>query len=68
VVAWQLSHQAPGKIAENIEVVASHVGIGLNPIALYAVADRLSQPEGKWQPFDRTGWKQYFYRDTNRGE
>lgn len=68
VVAWQLSHQTPGKIAENIEVVASHVGIGLNPIALYAIADRLAQPEGAWQPFDRSGWKQYFYRDTNRGE
>jgi pimeloyl-ACP methyl ester carboxylesterase len=68
VVAWQLSHQTPGKFAENIEVVASHVGIGLNPIALYAVADRLAQPEGEWQPFDRSGWKQYFYRDTSRGE
>ncbi|MFN7474008.1 MAG: alpha/beta hydrolase, partial [Burkholderiales bacterium] len=62
------SHQTPGKFAENIEVVASHVGIGLNPIALYAVADRLAQPEGEWQPFDRSGWKQYFYRDTSRGE
>jgi pimeloyl-ACP methyl ester carboxylesterase len=68
VVAWQLSHQTPGKLAENIEVVASHVGIGLNPAALYAVADRLSQPEGKWRSFDRSGWRQYFYRDTERGE
>ena len=68
VVAWQLSHQTPGTLAENIEVVASHVGIGLNPTALYAVADRLSQPEGKWRSFDRSGWRQYFYRDTERGE
>ncbi|MFM7293420.1 MAG: esterase/lipase family protein [Burkholderiales bacterium] len=68
VVAWQLSHQTPGKFAENIEVVASHVGLGLNPTALYAVADRLAQPERQWQPFARTGWKQYFYRDTTRGE
>ena len=66
VVAWQLSHQKPGKHVENIEVVASHVGLGLNPIALYAVADRLSQQEGDWKLFDRSGWKQYFYRDTER--
>jgi pimeloyl-ACP methyl ester carboxylesterase len=66
VVAWPLSHQKTSKIAENIEVIASHVGLGLNPIALYAVADRLAQAEGKWTPFDRSGWRQYFYRDTTR--
>ncbi len=66
VVAWQLSHQTPTAKAENIEIVASHVGIGLNPIALYAVADRLAQPAGKWKKFDRSGWRQYFYRNTER--
>ena len=38
---------------ENIEVMASHVGIGLNPSAWWAVADRLAQPEGQWKPFER---------------
>jgi pimeloyl-ACP methyl ester carboxylesterase len=66
VVAWQLSHQQPTRRAENIEVVASHLGIGVNPAALYAIADRLAQPVGAWQKFDRSGWKQYFYRDTER--
>ena len=54
VVAWQASIQAPSKInphTENIEVIASHIGLGLNPSARWAVADRLSQPEGSWQPF-----------------
>ena len=68
VVAWQLSHQKPSTRAENIEVVASHIGIGLNPVAMYALADRLSQPDGQWQKFDRNGWKQYFFRDTERGD
>jgi pimeloyl-ACP methyl ester carboxylesterase len=68
VVAWQLSHQIETARAENIEVIASHIGIGVNPVALYAVADRLAQIDGKWKKFDRTGWKQYFYRDTARGE
>jgi pimeloyl-ACP methyl ester carboxylesterase len=28
---------------ENIEVHASHIGMGMNPLALYAIADRLAQ-------------------------
>ena len=68
VVAWPLSIQKESKTAENIEVIASHVGMGMNPIALYAVADRLAQPDGEWKKFDRSGWRQYFYRDPNRVE
>lgn len=65
VVAWPLSHLEETRTAENIEVIASHVGMGLNPVALYALADRLAQAEGKWKKFDRSGWKQFFYRDTS---
>jgi pimeloyl-ACP methyl ester carboxylesterase len=68
VVTWQLSHLQETARAENIEVIASHVGLGLNPAALYAIADRLAQPEKAWQKFDRSGWKQYFYRDTTRDD
>ena len=56
IVAWKGSVQAPSTHqphTENIEVVASHVGLGLNPSAWWAVADRLAQPEGQWQPFRR---------------
>ncbi len=56
VVAWQASIQAPDKTrphTENIEVLASHIGLGVNPSAWWAVADRLAQPEGKWTPFSR---------------
>lgn len=66
VVAWQLSHQAETTRTENIEIIASHIGMGVNPVALYAVADRLAEIEGNWNKFDRGGWKQYFYRDTTR--
>ena len=54
VVAWQASIQAPSSAnphTENIEVLASHIGLGVNPSAWWAVADRLAQPEGQWQPF-----------------
>jgi hypothetical protein len=54
IVAWQGSIQADSKEnpnTENIEVFASHVGIGLNPSAWWAVADRLAQKQDNWRPF-----------------
>ena len=54
VVAWQASIQAPSQTnpqTENIEVIASHIGMGLNPSTWWAVADRLAQTEGDWKPF-----------------
>lgn len=56
VVAWQASIQAADRRntqTENIEVLASHIGLGVNPSAWWAVADRLAQPEGNWTPFAR---------------
>jgi len=70
IVAWQGSIQEPHHAqTENIEVIASHIGLGLNPSAWWAVADRLAQPEGKWQPFDRNGLyglKSFIYPDPQR--
>lgn len=58
VVAWRGSVQAKTDSAEqteNIEVVASHLGLGVNPAVMLAIADRLSQPEGSWRPFEARG-------------
>ena len=55
VVAWRCSLEAEGPQAENIEVIASHIGLGGHPAVLYAVADRLAQPEGVFKHFDRSG-------------
>ncbi len=62
VVAWRCSLNEPGPLVENIEVPASHVGMGMNPLALYAVADRLAQPIGQWRPFDASGARRWFFR------
>jgi pimeloyl-ACP methyl ester carboxylesterase len=62
VVAWRCSLNEPGPRAENIEVQSSHVGMGVNPLALYAIADRLAQPKGRWKPFDAIGARRWFYR------
>jgi hypothetical protein len=48
-------------MTENIEVQASHVGMGMNPMALYAVADRLAQPHGAWRHFDASGARRWFF-------
>ena len=66
ICAWQSCMEKPGKRAENIEVFGSHCGMGHHPAVVYAVADRLAQPEGKWKPFDRTGWRSVVFPDPAR--
>jgi pimeloyl-ACP methyl ester carboxylesterase len=66
IVAWQCCLQQRGALSESIEVTASHVGMGVNPAAWYALTDRLSQAEGEWRPFHRDGWRQWLYRDPYR--
>lgn len=61
IVAWRGSVQKPGQQTDNIEVVASHCGLGVNPAVMYAIADRLSQPEDAWKPFDRSGWRSMLF-------
>jgi pimeloyl-ACP methyl ester carboxylesterase len=56
IVNWQTCLLRPSDTAENIEIhLASHVGLGVNAAALWAVADRLAQPEGQFSQFDRSG-------------
>jgi pimeloyl-ACP methyl ester carboxylesterase len=56
IVNWRTSVLRPSATAENIEVhFASHIGLGVNPAALWAVADRLALAEGEFRQFDRSG-------------
>jgi hypothetical protein len=65
IVAWQCSLNEPGALTENIEVHASHTGMGMNPLALYAVADRLAQPAGQWRHFDASdGVRRWFFQGS----
>jgi pimeloyl-ACP methyl ester carboxylesterase len=50
------------KLHENIRVQGSHTGLGLNPMVLAIIAERLAQPEGKWKPFNPEGWWGSAYR------
>ena len=66
VVAWRCSVEEAGPQSENIEVIASHLGLGAHPAVLYALADRLAQPEGQWKAFDRRLWGPLVYPDPGR--
>ena len=52
VVAWQSTVEISDRWdVENIHVGGAHLGLGFNPRALVAIADRLALPEGQWRPF-----------------
>ena len=62
ITAWQCCVERPGPVAENVEVRGSHCGLGVNPLTYTVIADRLAQPEGRWQPFRRSGLRRHFFR------
>ncbi|MDE2275635.1 MAG: alpha/beta fold hydrolase [Burkholderiales bacterium] len=64
IVAWRCSLNEPAPHTENIEIRASHVGMGLNPLALVAIADRLAQDPQAWQRFDVAGTRRWLYKQT----
>jgi pimeloyl-ACP methyl ester carboxylesterase len=56
IVNWRTCLLRSSDTAENIEVLfASQIGMGVNAPVLWALADRLAQPEGEFTPFDRSG-------------
>ena len=61
VVAWQSCVEPRSSSTDAIEVRGSHIGLAVNPAVLYAVADRLAQPEDNWRPFRRDSAKPFAY-------
>ena len=56
IVNWRTCMLRENDRAENIEIVGgSHVGLGVNAAVFWAIADRLSVPEGQFWPFERGG-------------
>jgi len=66
ICAWQGCMEKTSARSESIEVESSHCGMGHHPAVVYAVADRLAQGEGRWKPFDRSGWRALLYPDPDR--
>jgi pimeloyl-ACP methyl ester carboxylesterase len=51
IVHWRSCIDGPGEQRQNIEVRCAHLGFGVDPATLWAVADRLAQPADDWRPF-----------------
>ena len=51
VVAWECCTSVPAPRTENVEVRSTHFGYGHNLETLHVIADRLAQPEDRWQPY-----------------
>jgi pimeloyl-ACP methyl ester carboxylesterase len=66
ICAWQGCREDASPTTDNIEIMGSHCGLGHNPAAVYAIADRLALPEDGWKPFERDGWKRAIYLDPDR--
>lgn len=69
VVPWPCAVEKPSDKTENIRVEGSHIGLGFHPAVLWAIADRLAQPEGSWAPFKPSGCMKlaYFKPDVYKG-
>lgn len=61
IVDWRTTLQRTDARSENIEVRGSHCGLGVNPAAVLAIADRLAQPEGVWAPFRPPSALRFWY-------
>ena len=61
VVHWRGSIQPEGPERENVEVLASHIGLGVNPTVMWLIANRLAQTEGEWAPFEATGFASWAF-------
>ncbi|WP_345541345.1 esterase/lipase family protein [Variovorax defluvii] len=66
IVSWHSSFEKETPSSENIEVEASHLGLGVHPAVLYAVADRLSMSENQWRRFEAPAALRAFYPDPAR--
>ncbi|HEX7637152.1 MAG TPA: alpha/beta hydrolase, partial [Burkholderiaceae bacterium] len=62
IVAWQCSLNPEAPRVENVELVASHIGLGFNPLAMVAIVDRLAQDPADWRPLATGGLRRFFFK------
>ena len=68
IVGWGCCIEKKGPLTDNIEIVgATHTGLGVHPLVLYAVGDRLAQPEAQWSHFAPRGPERVLYPSHTPG-
>ncbi|MCX7065696.1 MAG: alpha/beta hydrolase [Proteobacteria bacterium] len=64
IANWKTCIEEETPQTDNIEVYASHCGMGFNPAIYYVIGDRLAQPAEKWRKFERSGVRCFIYPDA----
>lgn len=68
IAAWRYCVDPINLQTENLRISGSHTGMTHNPMIYYAVAERLSQAENKWQPFDLNRFHRFIFLRAANGE
>jgi pimeloyl-ACP methyl ester carboxylesterase len=69
IVSWRTAvERIEHERVENVGVHGAHCGLGVNPGAWIAIADRLAQPEGSWAPFAPKGYQRWLYSAIQNAE
>lgn len=66
IVHWRACIEPVSPTHENVEVRASHLGIGVDAAVLWLLADRLAQPAGSWAPFEPPAQMRMMYPRRDR--
>ena len=62
VINWQFCIDDEGVNTENIRVMGSHLGLTVNPMVYFILAERLSQDESRWRSFQDSKRKNAIYK------
>jgi pimeloyl-ACP methyl ester carboxylesterase len=64
IAHWKTCIEEERAHTDNVEVYASHCGMGFNPAIYYVIGDRLAQPRDKWRKFERSGIRSFIFPDA----
>lgn len=68
IAAWRYCVDPINPHTENVRVTGSHTGMTHNPMIYYAIAERLSQPQDQWRPFEAQWFHRFFFLPAANAE
>lgn len=68
IAAWRYCVDPINPDTENLRVTGSHTGMTHNPLIYYALAERLSQPDQQWKPFESKKLHRFIYFRAANGK
>jgi hypothetical protein len=61
IASWRACMEPESPHTDNVRVPGSHCGLGVNPMAVWVIADRLAQAEGEWRRFEPKGLERFVF-------